>query len=328
MIDIKNEIAETKIWFWVYWEKCLGRLFIAIFVASLHSGIFDSVAAEIQRPSACKENLAALSLHSSNSASKSKQGFTLVELLVVTSILGVLVAILLPALHKAKKKARRIQCMNNEKQLATASLLYAMDNEDHMPANGDPTAPDANPKWVMGAFVRPLDSINESYVTDPNTSLFGKYIHNPETYVCPEDPPKIVVGERRYPRVRSYALNNYVGWDGIEDHRLPLRNWKVFMKSSDFESPSDSFLFLDVDEKSICFPFFGVYMAKSLIFNFPSHQHEGGGVSSFADGHIDYHRWKDSRTLAAFSEHYHYHDEPAYGNPDLEWLQSKATSPK
>src|SRR5438045_9795778 len=66
--------------------------------------------------------------------------FTLIELLVVIAILAVLAGLLLPALASAKEKARRIGCVNDVKQIATAMMMYVDDNNGKYPPRmPDPT---------------------------------------------------------------------------------------------------------------------------------------------------------------------------------------------
>ncbi len=61
------------------------------------------------------------------------QGFTLIELLVVIAIIAILAAILFPVFAKAREKARQSTCLNNQRQIATAALLYAQDHEELLP---------------------------------------------------------------------------------------------------------------------------------------------------------------------------------------------------
>ena len=70
------------------------------------------------------------SLKKRNPASRA---FTLIELLVVIAIIAILAALLLPALANAKERARRTQCVNNLRQFAIATTIYASDNREKLP---------------------------------------------------------------------------------------------------------------------------------------------------------------------------------------------------
>jgi len=90
-------------------------------------------------------------------------GFTLIELLVVIAIIAILAALLLPALAKAKKSAQRASCLSNLHQVGFVMAMYANDNQNKFPANGE--------GWAEMPLVG-LPMLENAYVSTNNRTFF------------------------------------------------------------------------------------------------------------------------------------------------------------
>src|SRR3989442_9581738 len=186
-------------------------------------------------------------------------GFTLIELLVVIAIIAILAALLLPALSKAKESAQRIQCISNLKQMQLAWHLYADDHEDWIPPNyftADAGKYPERASWVAGVMNYETRTDARLWFSDSTNTLllvpgkFGsivEYTKSPGIYKCPSDKSWILLGGNRYPRVRSYSMNRFMGnhnEGGVSGLEFL---YFIFHKFSDIKNPSPSQAWVFID---------------------------------------------------------------------------------
>jgi prepilin-type N-terminal cleavage/methylation domain-containing protein len=223
-----------------------------------------------------------------------RRGFTLLELLAVIATIAVLASLLLPILSRTKMKAQRTTCFSNLRQLGIAWMLYSGDNNGYLVAS----YPDSPDVWVKG------DMTNAAEAVDSNLIREGKLYHydqNVSIYHCPADQGKDINGQR-VATVRSYSMNSFMG---ARDPALPAippgaENYALFFsKESDIPRPSERFVLLDEDERSINDGFFLTDPNSGVWLQFPAisaHRHNYSFSINFADGHSEIWRYQDPRT--------------------------------
>jgi prepilin-type N-terminal cleavage/methylation domain-containing protein/prepilin-type processing-associated H-X9-DG protein len=140
-----------------------------------------------------------------------KRGFTLVELLVVISIIALLLSILMPSLQRAREGAKAVVCGNNVRQLGMAWRLYATDNDDWFPiglfwyaseSTGKPMAWWHDEPYGIVNYLPTKSAWDRKYTTDPDTRIY-------RGYYCPRNAKKAI----EYELAAGYHFNFNLGFE-------------------------------------------------------------------------------------------------------------------
>jgi len=223
------------------------------------------------------------------------------ELLVVIALLAMLALLLLPAQAQVKTRSQGIGCLNNLKQLALASHLYAGDNQDAIPPNSVSTSEN----WVLvqsGVKTIP-DYTNVMLVRN---GLLYPYAKSVALYQCPGDYD--LLPNQTQPRVRNYSMNGMMGNNLFNTFVHPSTKEHITFSTVTNPGPASASFF--VDEQSSALPaktsiddgYFAVndgtsgdYMS-SVWRNVPSSRHGNFGQFSYADGHAAIMKWLEPDT--------------------------------
>jgi len=226
-----------------------------------------------------------------------------------------LAGMLLPALAKAKSKASGISCLNNNKQLGLAWLMYSEDFDGAMPPNQNGGG---SRGWVNGWITfnsNASDNTNILWLVGTKEQVgrlypkLGPYSSAPGIYKCPADQYTAKIGNKRLPRVRSNSMNGFIegGAYGGSRGSTWYGSHKPYNNISDItgkdqagrygggvSSPSELWVFVDEHPDSINdgWNIMNPNTDASWV-DLPASYHNGGCGYSFADNHAEIKMWKD-----------------------------------
>jgi prepilin-type N-terminal cleavage/methylation domain-containing protein/prepilin-type processing-associated H-X9-DG protein len=240
------------------------------------------------------------------------RGFTLIELLVVVAIIAILAAMLLPALARAKDRAKAANCQSNLKQLEFCWHMYSVDNLDLLaPNDWIASVFTGVPSGVRGPSWCPDAANTNTTTTSLESGCLFPYSRLVGIYHCPADTSQVMgANGQALPQLRNRSYNMSQSVNGDPEFLLALKiqgvsdipSWKKLAQILK-PLPTQAFVFIDENPDTLLDAHFGnparlPYYSPSW-FDMPADRHNQGANLSFADGHVERWHWQTAKLYSA-----------------------------
>jgi prepilin-type N-terminal cleavage/methylation domain-containing protein/prepilin-type processing-associated H-X9-DG protein len=253
-----------------------------------------------------------------------KDGFTLVELLVVIALIALLMAVLLPALSRAREMGKRAVCLHHLQQLLIGWIMYADQNDDKIVCGDAEEYGDWETKtftyasggvhynempWTLDDWSTPMTT--EQKKEKIMKGALYRYVKDVKMYKCPTGQSGHM---RMYSTVDSMNVIQIVGGGAVmikfrQTIRKPYGRIVFYDDGGTGPSAMGGFTIYVYKNST---------SASQVWWDEPPVRHGEGTTYSFADGHCEYYKWRDKRTVDLGLGRTNNKNQP--GNEDMRWF--------
>ena len=266
-----------------------------------------------------------------------QRAFQLKDLACLLAVIGLLASVQLASLANGRESSVADRCRDNIRRLTQAWQMYSDDNLGRLVPNngnvGGGGSGNSQKSWVSGwlDFSSSFDNINTDYLVaaekNGNYGHLGPYVQRDvSVFRCPADASTVLISGRWFNRVRTVSMNNWM-WGNA--YCGASQYYQVNRAQSEISRPSQRWVIAKELVAAINDAWFPVRMDQAYVVDYPAAMHSAGDWFGMVDGHVEFRRWVDPRTMPATQAGVNIPlNVPSPGNADMAWLRERTTDKK